>query len=100
MMTVFDSPSGMEFTRLRLWLHSIRAAASRTFWTAGTSRPIRIAMIAMTTSSSISVNADLPRVRGPVEYMGDPLKKDNEQVRELINPGGPVGARKGRVGHT
>ena len=37
----------------------MRAAASRTFCTAGRSRPIRIAMIAMTTSSSIRVNADL-----------------------------------------
>src|SRR6266496_1922769 len=37
---------------------SIRAAASRTFWTAGNSRPIRIAMIAITTKSSISVNAE------------------------------------------
>src|SRR5262249_11674784 len=33
----------------------MRAAASRTFWTAGRSRPIRIAMIAITTNSSISV---------------------------------------------
>src|SRR5262249_14181373 len=35
----------------------MRAAASRTFCTAGSSRPIRTAMMAMTTSSSISVNA-------------------------------------------
>src|SRR5436309_1915336 len=35
----------------------MRLAASRTFWTAGSSRPIRIAIIAITTSSSISVNA-------------------------------------------
>jgi len=34
-----------------------RAAASRTFWTAGRSSPISTAMIAMTTSSSMSVNA-------------------------------------------
>src|SRR5437660_5443150 len=33
----------------------MRAAASRTFWTAGNSRPMRMAMIAITTSSSISV---------------------------------------------
>ena len=33
----------------------LRSAASRTFWTAGSSKPIRIAMIAMTTSSSIRV---------------------------------------------
>src|SRR5262245_44735457 len=42
---------------LRLLEHFMRAAASRTFWTAGSSRPIRMAMMAMTTSSSISVNA-------------------------------------------
>jgi hypothetical protein len=36
----------------------MRAAASRTFWTAGSKRPIRIAMMAITTNSSISVNAD------------------------------------------
>jgi hypothetical protein len=33
----------------------MRAAASRTFCTAGKSNPIRMAMMAMTTSSSISV---------------------------------------------
>src|SRR4051794_30970484 len=38
-----------------LLLHRIRAAASRTFCTAGKRSPIRIAMIAITTSSSISV---------------------------------------------
>ena len=36
---------------------SCALAASRTFWTAGSSRPIRIAMMAMTTSNSISVKA-------------------------------------------
>src|SRR5262245_16166940 len=35
----------------------MRLAASRTFCTAGKSRPISTAMIAMTTSNSISVNA-------------------------------------------
>src|SRR5262249_17062770 len=43
---------------LRLLLHWVRLAASRTFWTAGTSRPISTAMMAITTNSSISVNAD------------------------------------------
>src|SRR5262245_16208107 len=43
---------------LRLLVHLARAAASRTFWTAGNKRPMRIAMIAITTSNSISVNAD------------------------------------------
>ena len=46
----------------RLLLQLMRAAASRTFCTAGSSNPIKIAMIAITTRSSISVNAD--RVRG------------------------------------
>src|SRR5262249_32884291 len=44
---------------LRLLEHLARAAASRTFWTAGKSRPIRMAMMAITTRSSISVNAGL-----------------------------------------
>src|SRR4051812_46744319 len=42
---------------LRLLLHFMRLAASRTFWTAGSSSPINTPMMAMTTSSSISVNA-------------------------------------------
>src|ERR1043166_3507251 len=43
---------------LRLFWHFARAAAARTFWTAGSNRPMSIAMIAMTTSNSISVKAD------------------------------------------
>src|SRR5262249_6939696 len=35
----------------------MRWAASRTFWTAGSKRPMRMAMMAITTSSSTSVNA-------------------------------------------
>src|SRR5215813_13938355 len=41
---------------LRLLTHWARRAASRAAWTAGNSRAISTAMIAMTTSSSISVN--------------------------------------------
>src|SRR5687767_7405216 len=52
---------------LRLFEQLIRAAASRTFWTAGSSRPMRIAMMAMTTSNSISVNADRDRRAHPGE---------------------------------
>src|SRR5262249_3189449 len=37
-------------------LHTTQLAASRTFCTAGTVRPIRMPMIAMTTSISMSVN--------------------------------------------
>src|SRR3954469_20061528 len=40
----------------RLLVHCMRRAASRAAWTAGNSRAIRTAMIAITTSSSISVN--------------------------------------------
>src|SRR5579884_2462512 len=42
-----------------LLVHWMRAAASRTFCTAGTSMPTRMAMMAITTKSSISVNARL-----------------------------------------
>src|SRR5215468_2201381 len=52
---------------LRLFWHLARAAALRTFWTAGRSRPIRIAMIAITTSSSISVNPGRLRIGRPPE---------------------------------
>jgi hypothetical protein len=40
-----------------LLLHVAFADASRTFCTAGNNKPIRIAMIAITTSNSISVKA-------------------------------------------
>src|SRR5262245_31202684 len=50
---------------LRLFWQVRRAAASRTFWTAGSRRPMRIAMIAITTSNSMRVNPVL-RVRGMV----------------------------------
>src|SRR5262245_52363602 len=36
----------------------MRAAASRTFWTAGRSKPIRMAMMAITTSNSINVKPE------------------------------------------
>jgi len=44
--------------RFMLLPHWMRAAASRTFWTAGSSRPMRMAMIAITTRSSMSVNPE------------------------------------------
>src|SRR5262249_37944802 len=40
---------------LRLFSHLARAAASRTFCTAGSSRPMRMAIMAITTNSSIKV---------------------------------------------
>src|SRR5947209_3380650 len=41
----------------KLLMHFARAAAPRTFCTAGNSSPIRMAMMAITTSSSIKVKA-------------------------------------------
>src|SRR5438270_11608708 len=40
-----------------LLMQLVRQAASRTFWTAGKSRPISTPMMAITTNSSISVKA-------------------------------------------
>src|SRR5215831_12952066 len=66
-------------TCLRLLAHLIRAAASRTFWTAGRSRPIRMAMIAITTSSSMRVNAD--RRGGDVVTTGTPDREEDGKNR-------------------
>src|SRR5438034_10204285 len=73
---------------LRLLLHLRRAAASRTFCTAGTSRPMRMAMMAITTSSSISVK---PRRRVPERDRGDP--KDNIEKSSLSGLGEAKGNR-------
>src|SRR5262245_39861722 len=62
----------------RLFWQLMRAAASRTFWTAGSNRPIRTAMIAMTTSSSISVNP-----MREVFFMGGYLGGGSEVVDDL-----------------
>src|SRR6266851_5481377 len=59
---------------LRLFWHFARAAASRTFCTAGRSRPIRIAMIAITTSNSINVK---PR---RLRYMVPPFRSMDKNV--------------------
>src|SRR5258708_419257 len=53
---------------LRLLLHLTRLAAARTFCTAGSKRPIRMPMMAITTSSSIRVKAR--RVFGIVRSSG------------------------------
>src|SRR6266851_5681783 len=50
----------------------MRAAASRTFCTAGKSRPMRIAMMAITTSSSISVKPRLRRAGRVNDMMYSP----------------------------
>src|SRR3954466_8354690 len=71
---------------LRLLEQLMRAAASRTFWTAGRSRPIRIAMIAITTKSSMRVKP--ARVR--LLTMANPPRRDE----------GNFGGRSGRPWRT
>src|SRR5207244_2062535 len=67
---------------LRLLSHWMRAAASRTFCTAGNSRPIRTAMMAITTSSSISVNADRRQAIG-ARTITVPSKKDRIKAVQI-----------------
>ena len=64
---------------LRLLLHCMRAAASRTFWTAGSSRPMRMAMMAITTNSSISVKAAIRRNRRDTRVRDDRIKSLNRE---------------------
>src|SRR5437868_14553758 len=72
---------------LRLFAHFIRLAASRIFWTAGSSRPIRIAMMAMTTNSSIRVNPGRVRAR-TASRMGGLLARteNNDGWKEQVVP--------------
>src|SRR5579871_5383095 len=62
---------------LRLFWHLARAAASRTFWTAGSNRPMRMAMIAITTNNSISVKA--ARLTGKQRFIRSLMKMDSPQ---------------------
>src|SRR5262249_50404413 len=71
---------------LRLLAHDMRAAASRTFWTAGSNRPIRMAMMAITTSNSMRVK---PRrcMFGPREASLFPSEhNDPEDLRQRKSP--------------
>jgi len=61
--SVFSPLWHASSTCLMLFDDCILAAASRTFCTAGRSSPIRMAMIAITTKSSISVKARRQRGR-------------------------------------
>src|SRR6516164_8224594 len=56
----------------------VRAAASRTFWTAGTSRAIRMAMMAITTNNSISVN--------PLHLQRLMVRPPTQGTREIAGP--------------
>src|SRR5262245_41219070 len=80
---------------LRLFRHWVRAAASRTFCTAGSNSPIRMAMMAITTSSSISVKArDLPRERKRRRIIRPPQQKKSkgESFLREIRSGERAGA--------
>src|SRR5438105_943018 len=76
---------------LRLLEQLILAAASRTFWTAGRRRPMRMAMMAMTTNSSISVK---PRIFRRIRIIPHSFRhartknKDSENVLGNRGPGG------------
>src|SRR5262249_20014655 len=59
----------------------MRAAASRTFCTAGSNRPMRMAMMAMTTSSSINVK---PWERVQLRAMRSPLHMGERQGRPAL----------------
>src|SRR5262249_36125204 len=70
---------------LRLLAQLARLAASRTFWMAGNRSPIRMAMMAMTTSSSIKVKPKrLPHARERKETFmgGDPFRKTGTSVAD------------------
>src|SRR5262249_29486849 len=65
---------------LRLFSLWVRAAASRTFWTAGTNKPIKMAMMAMTTSNSISVKARRRRQDGRDRGIKARLDEESDRV--------------------
>src|SRR6185437_786411 len=80
----------------RLLAHCILAARSRTFCTAGKSKPIKIAMMAMTTSNSISVKA-ARRAGDRRVYMAAPKNKEYEhRVRFVARSGSQRVVRAGR----
>src|SRR2546423_11617165 len=87
---------------LRLFEHLVRAAASRTFWTAGRSRPMRMAMIAITTNNSISVkpgrgrrfgtgeDCSITNLRPWDDGLGWRAPETGYGVASLRGPGGPT----------
>src|SRR5438045_5732954 len=73
----------------------MRLAASRTFCTAGSSRPISTPMIAMTTSSSIKVKPDRRRNMGHLQ-----IKERKNTGKNLIGPSGLKQMRQARRAFT
>src|SRR5262249_11469588 len=70
---------------LRLFVQLMRLAASRTFCTAGSNRLMRMAMMAMTTSSSMSVKA----LRRSRKRRADSTQTRNDMT-DLLRPGWDV----------
>src|SRR5215468_7124071 len=70
---------------LRLLVHWSLAADSRTFWTAGSSSPIRTAMMAITTSSSMSVKA-VRRRETVYMRVHSPSDEDDHRTRREVGP--------------
>src|SRR5947209_3275288 len=71
-------------TCFRLLMHWARRAASRAAWTAGNSKAINTAMIAMTTSNSMSVNPLRWRVMADLSSLGvgpDEIQQGSEWPR-------------------
>jgi hypothetical protein len=67
---------------LTLLVHLVRLAASRTFWMAGSSSPIRMAMMAITTSNSISVKPCRERaINTPL--IGEEPRQKGEQPQPI-----------------
>src|SRR5258707_2580255 len=66
----------------RLFWQVVRLAASRTFCTAGTSRPIRMAMMAMTTRSSIRVNALRARIMAAPFQQGETPERRRKTITQ------------------
>src|SRR5436190_15523433 len=79
---------------LRLLAHWMRAAASRACCTAGSKRPIRIEMMVITTSNSISVKAGRDMA---FSHRGDAVREQDRTVADgpdhlpLPGPSGPPG---------
>src|SRR5262245_7954507 len=86
----------------------MRAAASRTFCTAGRSNPIKIAIIAITTNNSISVNARWDEARGMKHLRCAQWGADHREERRKEWGGGGLttrtcqqimgGAKEGKLG--
>ena len=68
-------------------MHWMRGAASRADWTAGSSRAISTAMIAITTSNSISVNPRRIRITEPPKVFRNQVAHSCDLTRYVVRGG-------------